>query len=217
MPAEVIKIEIQSIDILYDNEIFKIVSKSIKTSERGNKMVSIQMEGCQTVYNESKTIGGTSVRVSLKIKLQKNMDNRIGSVRNKYSNEITNTIETKDIDVTLNNKIVDVIPTIYSIQRNSTGTVKYDQDNKKVVFNQNAVVTEISETLGDIPVDNNGILYERQIFQQRIKTTNTSNVKKTVSVIINIPDEYTYVIKTDDDGTIYHPEKDYYDLSVRYE
>lgn len=59
------------------------------------------------------------------------MDNRIGSVRNKYSNEITNTIETKDIDVTLNNKIVDVIPTIYSIQRNSTGTVKYDQDNKK--------------------------------------------------------------------------------------
>ena len=25
------------------------------------------------------------------------------------------------------------------------------------------------------------------------------------------------VIKTDDDGTIYHPEKDYYDLSVRYE
>lgn len=149
MPAEVSKIEIQSIDILYDNEIFKIVSKSIKTSERGNKMVSIQMEGCQTVYNESKTIGGTSVRVSLKIKLQKNMDNRIGSVRNKYSNEITNTIETKDIDVTLNNKIVDVIPTIYSIQRNSTGTVKYDQDNKKVVFNQNAVVTEISETLGD--------------------------------------------------------------------
>lgn len=71
MPAEVSKIEIQSIDILYDNEIFKIVSKSIKTSERGNKMVSIQMEGCQTVYNESKTIGGTSVRVSLKIKLQK--------------------------------------------------------------------------------------------------------------------------------------------------
>ena len=42
-------------------------------------------------------------------------------------------------------------------------------------------------------------------------------MKKTVSVIINIPDEYTYVIKTDDDGTIYHPEKDYYDLSVRYE
>ena len=105
MPAEVSKIEIQSIDILYDNEIFKIVSKSIKTSERGNKMVSIQMEGCQTVYNESKTIGGTSVRVSLKIKLQKNMDNRIGSVRNKYSNEITNTIETKDIDVTLKNMI----------------------------------------------------------------------------------------------------------------
>ena len=217
MPAEVSKIEIQSTDILYDNEIFKIASESIKTSERGNKMVSIQMEGCQTVYNESKTIGGTSVRISLKIKLQKNIDNRIGSVRNQYSNEITNTVETKDIDVTLNNKIVDVIPTIYSTQRNSTGTVKYDQDNKKVVFNQNGVVTEIAETLGDIPVDDNGTIYEKEFVKQNVKVTNTTNDTKKVAVTINLPEGMTYIEKIDDDGEIYHEEKDYYDLSVKYD
>ena len=213
MPEEVEKLEIGTPEIMYNNQVFTIESSEVSVNNNGNKVVNLKLQGSQTSYETSSVVNGTNIRIPLRITLSKDIENKNANITATYSNEITGTTESKDTEVTLLNKIVSVIPAIYDSQ-NDTKTETQEQN---VVSQQEGIKTEITEEIGNVTIANNSTIYEQQIVKQNIKVTNTSNTSKKVSVIVNVPDEMTYVIKKDDNGYIYHQDKNYYEYSKKYE
>ena len=50
VPTEVEKVKLGTPEIIYDNQVFKIISSDVTTNASGNKVVNIQVEGAQTSY-----------------------------------------------------------------------------------------------------------------------------------------------------------------------
>ena len=213
MPEEVEKLEIGTPEIMYNNQVFTIESSEVSVNNNGNKVVNLKLQGSQTAYETSSVVNGTNIRIPLKITLAKSIENKKANITTAYSNEITGTTESKDTEVTLLNKIVNVIPTIYDAQSENSS----NSEEQNAVNQQDGIKTEITEQLGNVTIANNSTIYEQQIVKQNIKVTNTSNTSKKVSVVVNVPDEMTYVVKKDDNGYIYHQDKNYYEYSKKYE
>lgn len=121
---------------------------------------------------------------------------------------MTGTTESNEIEVTLLNKVVNIVPE-FNVQ-----AVAKNEETTQV---QSGVKVDVTETVGKVNIQNNGNVYEKQIVKQNIKVSNTEDVDKKVKVIVNVPDEMVYVKKVDDDGFTYHEDKNYYEFSKRYE
>ena len=214
VPAEVEKVELGTPEIIYDNQVFKIISSDVTTNASGNKVVNIQVEGAQTSYENSSVVEGATLRVPLTLTLVKNMESKVGNINISYSNEITGTTENKTTEVTLLNKIVNNVQT--SNTEITPEVIENTQAGVDTSADSDGIKTEITEIVGNAEVGNNGTIYERQIVKQNIKVTNTSNVAKKVIVTINIPDEMTYV-KLKTGGYIQNEEKGYYTYLDEYE
>ena len=215
VPTEVEKVKLGTPEIIYDNQVFKIISSDVTTNASGNKVVNIQVEGAQTSYENSSVVEGATLRVPLTLTLVKNMESKVGNINVSYSNEITGTTENKTTEVTLLNKIVNNVQT--SNTEITPEVIENTQAGVDTSADSNGIKTEITEIVGNAEVGNNGTIYERQIVKQNIKVTNTSNVTKKVKVTINIPDEMTYVKKIDDNGNVYVEDGNYWTYSDKYE
>ena len=222
MPKEIESAKINSAELIYDNQNFKITSSKVNTNINGNKVISIQMQGMQTSYENSELVEGTTIRIPLTLTVSKNIENSEENINISYSNEITATTENRDLKVTLLNKVVNVMPTITNnvINNSNEGTTQNETTSDKTVnattYENDGVTTEFIEEVGNTPVTNNGILYEKQIVKQTVKATNNSNTAKKVKFTINIPDEMVYV-KLKTGGYIKNEDKGYYTYLDQYE
>ena len=216
MPAEVKELNMGTPEIMYDNQIFSITSSGITTNSNGNKVINLQLQGCQTSYEHSSVVEGTNIIIPLTINLTKQLENKVSAMKFTYSNEMTSTIESKEMEVTLLNKIAKVVPEIYATTANTEATATYGQNGSTAVYEQDGVKVEIIEEVGNSTIANNGTIYEEQIIKHNVKVTNNNTTSKKVALIINVPDEMTYV-KLQTGGYIYNEEKNYYKYSSQYE
>ena len=208
MPSEVEDVTVENAQVMYSNQELAVKSAKIITNADGNKVVSVQIDGEQTSYEDLAVVEGTNIRISLKVTVAKDIENKVEKLKTTYSNEMTGTTESNEIEVTLLNKVVNIVPE-FNVQ-----AVAKNEETTQV---QSGVKVDVTETVGKVNVQNNGNVYEKQIVKQNIKVVNTENVDKKVKVIVNVPDEMVYVKKVDDDGFTYHEDKNYYEFSKRYE
>ena len=208
MPSEVEDVTVENAQVMYSNQELAVKSAKIIANADGNKVVSVQIDGEQTSYEDLAVVEGTNIRISLKVTVAKDIENKVEKLKTTYSNEMTGTTESNEIEVTLLNKVVNIVPE-FNVQ-----AVAKNEETTQV---QSGVKVDVTETVGKVNVQNNGNVYEKQIVKQNIKVVNTENVDKKVKVIVNVPDEMVYVKKVDDDGFTYHEDKNYYEFSKRYE
>ncbi len=216
MPSGVENVEIGNAEIMYDNKVFKVISSEVTSNSTGNKVVNVQLEGTQTTYENSTVIEGINIRIPLTITLSKNIENQLGNITTIYSNDMNGTVAEKSTEVTLLNKIVNVARTVGAVNYNSATTAT-TLNETGTIYEQNGIKAEFIQEIGNNKLNNEATLYEEQIVKQSLKVTNTSNSVQNIKFTINVPDEMTYVIESDDDGEIYHEDKNYYELSRRYE
>lgn len=69
LPKEITEATLGNISLVNEEEL-KIKSSAIKTSESGNKVISIVLEGKQTKYNASEALKGANIVVPLKVKAE---------------------------------------------------------------------------------------------------------------------------------------------------
>ena len=208
MPSEVEDVTVENAQVMYSNQKLAVKSAKIITNADGNKVVRVQIDGEQTSYEDLAVVEGTNIRISLKVTVSKNIENKVEKLKTTYSNEMTGTTESNEVEVTLLNKVVNIVPEF---------NVQAETKNEETTQVQSGVKVDVTETVGKVNVQNNGNVYEKQIVKQNIKVSNTENVDKKVKVIVNVPDEMVYVKKVDDDGFTYHEDKNYYEFSKRYE
>ena len=208
MPSEVEDVTVENAQVMYSNQELAVKSAKIITNADGNKVVRVQIDGEQTSYEDLAVVEGTNVRISLKVTVAKDIENKVEKLKTTYSNEMTGTTESNEIEVTLLNKVVNIVPE-FNVQ-----AVAKNEETTQV---QSGVKVDVTETVGKVNIQNNGNVYEKQIVKQNIKVSNTEDVDKKVKVIVNVPDEMVYVKKVDDDGFTYHEDKNYYEFSKRYE
>ena len=215
MPQEVTKVQLGTTEIMYDNQAFNLVNSSVNVNDAGNKVINIQLNGCQTAYGNGTVLDGATIRIPMTVTLTKSMESKVGIIKTICSNEITNSTGNKETEVTLLNKIVNAVPDNYitNVENNSNKT----QVGENAVYEQNGIKAEMIEEIGNTTISDGGTVYEQQIIKQNIKVTNTSNSNQKVSVTINVPDEMVYVIKRDNDGFVYHEDKNYYEPNLKYE
>lgn len=214
MPQEVRKVQLGTPEIMYDNQVFNIVNSNVSINDAGNKVINIQLEGSQTAYENGTVLEGTTIRIPMTVTLTKSMENKVGIIKTTYSNEITGTTENKETEVTLLNKVVNTIPDNYVTNVENTDNT---QTAESAVYEQSGIKAEMIEEVGNTAISDGGTVYEKQIIKQNIKVTNTSSSDKKVSITINVPDEMVYVIKRDNDGFVYHEDKNYYEPNLKYE
>ena len=212
MPNEVNKISMGSPELMYDNEVFKIVSSNVSENTNGNQVINIQLQGEQTSYEQSSLVEGTNLRIPLTISLTKELENKVGIIKINYSNEVTATVENKEMEVTLLNKVVNVIPTVAQ----TTNVENNEIEQNATVYEKDGIKAEVIEEVGNTTLGNNSTIYEQQIVKQSLKVTNNSNTSKKVSLVVNVPEEMTYV-KLKAGGYIKNENKGYYVYSDQYE
>ena len=216
MPAEVKKVNLGTPEMMYDNNIFTIISSSVITNESGNKVINIQLQGEQTTYEQTDIVEGTNIRIPLTISLTKQLESKVGVVKFVYSNENTSTTENKEMEVTLLNKVANIVQTATVSTTTTENINQNEQVSNTAVYEKDGVKAEIIQEVGTTALANNSTIYEEQIVKQKLKVTNNSNTSKKVSLTINVPDEMTYV-KLEVGGYIYNEEKNYYKYSSKYE
>ena len=215
MPSEVSNVKIGDSGVIYDNKTFNITQAKVKINQNGNKYVHLQLEGTQTTYEQSSVVDGATIRIPMNITLKKNIDNKVGNINVTYLNEMDNSTKTNNMEVTLLNKIVNIVPDSYS--KINANIATYNSNGVTASAEQNGVKTEIIEEVGNVLVENEGTIYEQQIIEQNINLTNTSNTTKKMTLTLNVPDEMIYVKKEDDNGFVYDAKHNYYRVSTRYE
>ncbi len=191
MPEEVTELRMGTPEIMYDNQIFNITDSGITTNSNGNKVINLQLQGCQTSYEQSSVVEGTNIRIPIIISLTRQLENKKAMMKFVYSNEMTSTIESTDMEVTLLNKVVNVVPSFYTSSVN--GTTTYDKNGNTAEYEYDGIKVEIIEEVGNTTIANNGTVYEQQIIKHNVKVTNNNATDKKVALTINVPDEMTYV------------------------
>lgn len=216
MPVEVKKVSLGTAEMMYDNKVFTILSSNVSKNENGNQVINIQLQGEQTAYEQTSIVEGINIRMPLTISLTKQLENKTGVIKFAYSNENTSTIENKEMEVSLLNKVVNIAQTVITTTTTSADTNQNEQIANTAVYEKDGVKAEIIQEVGNNTLADNSTIYERQIIKQKLKVTNNSNTSKKVSLTVNIPDEMTYV-KLKVGGYIYHDDKNYYEYSSDYE
>ena len=186
LPKEMENIDIGIPEIMYDNDIFQIISTDIGINNDGNKVINIKLQGEQTSYNQLSFVKGANIVIPVTIGLAKKIENTNQSIKCTHSNEMTETIETTEQEVTLLNKIVNDYSNLY----------QSDSDNEETDIKE-IIVTK------DISAGNKKDIYEKQV--QKITLTvknNTNSEISNINIQDEIPIEFTYVNTIEDQGYV---------------
>ena len=218
MPKEVTNVKLGISELMYDNKIFKIVNTNVSKNENENKIINIQLEGKQTSYENETILDGTTIRIPMTVTVTKNMENKVGTIKIICSNKMTEKIESKEIEVNLLNKVVNIKTKVNNAMIIDS-TEKNNNTSSEItkVYEKDGIKAELIEEIGRTPIENNGTIYEEQIIKYVLKVTNTSNIEQRVKLDINVPNEMVYVVRRADDGFLYHEDGNYYELHRTYE
>ena len=183
MPKEVENIDIGRTEIMYDNNIFNIVSSEVGINTNGNRVIKIQLQGCQISYNINGLVKGANIIIPVSIDLTKRLENKTSTMRCIYTNEMNSSTEVTEKKVTLLNKIANN----YSKLLKASSTT---QETTKAI-----TITK------DISAGDTKDIYERQIQKITLKVqNNTGSEILNVTLQDEIPNEFIYANTVNDQG-----------------
>ena len=182
MPDEFEGIDMGTPEIMYNNDIFKIVLSDIIINENGNKVIRIQLEGEQISYSKTSLVNGINIVIPVTISLTKKMENKTQVIKCTYSNEITTSIGSKEKEVTLLNKIVNDYSVLSQTnQEEGNSGTEEGQETKKISITK------------DISAGNKNDVYERQVQKITLQVkNNTGEEISNIDIQDEIPNEYIY-------------------------
>ncbi len=173
-PAEITEVTLDNIALLYDEEL-SIKTKEITTSEIGNKVLKIELEGEQTKYNNVAQ-GGANIVADLKLKTENFMANKNVELKATCINGADKAERTNDISIVskpgiLNKSTIKIGDNVVENINNTilTSVVKDNSDiiiGTKLINNNGQKITNVNIV---------GTLAEGTILNSAI-STNLENV-----------------------------------------
>lgn len=212
MPEEVEKVEIETPEIMYDNQIFEVEAAKVMSNINGNQVINVQLKGSQEAYLNSELVEGINIRIPVAVTLKKNINDKVAKIITTVSNEMVEQKEVKETEITLLNKVINVATEIYGPKEENTSTTEIKDG---VVYEKDGIKAEIIEEVGNSEVANGGIVYEQQIIKYNLKVINTNKVPKKVTLNVDIPDEMKLVELTIPSYK-YNEEKEIYEYGGSY-
>ena len=174
LPAEVEKVIINDIKILYDEEL-TLGEYKVETNENGNQQIKVALTGKQTKHQTDGIVKGTNIRIVANIMLKQDIISKNANIlmtcnKATYSEEIqvVNSTEIKSLE-----KVDDL-----------EGTKTY----------ANGLLIETKAIRGDTVLNNEDNIYELEIIKYEINVTNTTSQRiDDIKIVANIPEHMGYV------------------------
>lgn len=175
-PKEITEVSLENKALLYDEEL-KIKTAEIGTSESGNKVLKIELEGEQTKYNTNPAQGGANIVVDLKLKADNFMANKNVDIKTTCINGADNAEKTNSIIILsksgiLNKNTIKIGDKVVENINNNTITSIINSNSEIIIgeklINNNGQKIENTNIIGTLQ---NGLILNSEI------TTSLENVK----------------------------------------
>ena len=181
-PAEVDKVVINDIKLLYDSEL-KIGDYTIEKNTEGKNIIKIPLIGKQTKYQTDGIIKGTNIRLSVNLLVKQDIKTTDSSVIMTCVDGID---ENKKVSCKKDIKIINT----YEIAETSVSADNIE--GTKTTINGIDIITKA--ILGNNELKNGDVIYSNEIVKYEITVSNTreENVEN-MRIFSNIPEGMTYV------------------------
>ena len=181
-PAEVDKVVINDIKLLYDSEL-KIGDYTIEKNTEGKNIIKIPLIGKQTKYQTDGIIKGTNIRLSVNLLVKQDIKTTDSSV---IMTCIDGIDENKKVSCKKDIKIINT----YEIAETSVSADNIE--GTKTTINGIDIITKA--ILGNNELKNGDVIYSNEIVKYEITVSNTreENVEN-MRIFSNIPEGMTYV------------------------
>ena len=181
-PAEVDKVVINDIKLLYDSEL-KIGDYTIEKNTEGKNIIKIPLIGKQTKYQTDGIIKGTNIRLSVNLLVKQDIKTTDSSVIMTCVDGID---ENKKVSCKKDIKIINT----YEIAETSVSADNIE--GTKTTINGIDIITKA--ILGNDELKNGDVIYSNEIVKYEITVSNTreENVEN-MRIFSNIPEGMTYV------------------------
>ena len=200
MPAEVEKVVLGDVSLLYDDNL--IVKSADVVEKDGVKVIRIVLNGVQDKYSVNSLVSGVNVIIPATVIVKKDIASTDSAVGVVYANEsgVVNDYERDGLaSKSVNVKIV-------SRENNIAEQIQREENNEsnesdvKEVENDNISI-EVTPQVGRDVLKDNDVVYAEEIIKYTVKVTNNSNsILNNIKVVSDIP-EGTIWIKQNDIST----------------
>ena len=175
-PAEIEKVVVNDIKILYDNEL-KLKDYTIETNDSGNQVVKVSLEGKQTQYSTDGISQGTNIRIVANVIAKQ--DIKTGYVDLKMNcNKATAAQGLLIVNATENAILNNVEP------KKENGTILY----------ANGLMLNTRSSIGSNTLKDGDTIHSNEIINNQITITNTTNTPiENIKILGYIPEGMTFV------------------------
>ena len=175
-PAEIEKVVVNDIKVLYDNEL-KLKDYTIETNDSGNQVVKVSLEGKQTQYSTDGISQGTNIRIVANVIAKQ--DIKTGYVDLKMNcNKATAAQGLLIVNATENAILNNVEP------KKENGTILY----------ANGLMLNTRSSIGSNTLKDGDTIHSNEIINNQITITNTTNNPiENIKVLGYIPEGMTFV------------------------
>ncbi len=207
LPAEVEKVTLGNIFVLYDNA-FSVIDQVV--TEEGNcKVIRITLSGAQNSYVSSNVYAGPEVLIPATLTVNKDVasnQNAVVSVKCTNNNVIAE-YSNQDYNVAINSIQV------MSLDEETESDSDNSEEQPEVVEDYSGLTSSITATIGDKVLTEGESVYEYEYIKYNVTLKNTSNSKmQNINVVGSVPEGTVFVNTYFDESKIidnYVIKKDY--------
>ena len=180
-PAEIEKVVVNDIKVLYDNEL-KLKDYTIETNDVGNQVIKVSLEGKQTQYSTDGISEGTNIRIVANVIAKQDIKTGLTELKAKC-NSASAGQALLIVNATENSILNNIQPS------KQEGTTIY----------ANGLMINTKSSVGDKTLKDSDIIYSNEIIKNEITITNTTNDKiENLKINGYIPEGMTYVEYNED-------------------
>lgn len=202
-PSQVEKVILGDSSIMYANGL-ELQTPTIATNEKGNLVMTVNLSGEQTQYDENSLELITDIKIATNVILKKEIESTKEAIHVSYCNQYTidGSIETgeKEIPIEIENYQEEIAEEANNDVFDSTIPQPLTENNDNLKL-------EVAPTKGETVLKEGDTVYEGEYIKYQIRVTNTSKDDiNNVTVVASIPEGVTY-------GEL---ETNYYDYRQKY-
>lgn len=188
LPAEVEKVTLGNIFVLYDNA-FSVIDQVV-TEEGDCKVIRITLSGAQNSYVSSNVYAGPEVLIPATLTVNKDVasnQNAVVSVKCTNNNVIAE-YSNQDYNVAINSIQV------MSLDEETESDADNSEEQPEVVEDYSGLTSSITATIGDKALTEGEAVYEYEYIKYNVTLKNTSKTKmQNINVVGNVPEGTVYV------------------------
>ena len=188
LPAEVEKVTLGNIFVLYDNA-FSVIDQFV-TEEGDCKVIRITLSGAQNSYVSSNVYAGPEVLIPATLTVNKDVasnQNAVVSVKCTNNNVIAE-YSNQDYNVAINSIQV------MSLDEETESDADNSEEQPEVVEDYSGLTSSITATIGDKALTEGEAVYEYEYIKYNVTLKNTSKTKmQNINVVGSVPEGTVFV------------------------